>query len=233
MKYTNFGKAALTLLISSAVLVSSGCNALSGVIKSGFDEVKNEIASEISAAGSEIASGLAEAQSELSSAMGEISSTVIEAETAVSSALNEAGSEVSDAFEDIEDNIFGNSTTTVKPADADITFDSETVTESIAETTDTTAAPTVEYHTFRNKKLYDDHYKKHGAEFGNITQQEYLDKANELIIDKSESILHKYSDDNDYLYFNTENNYFLVLSEDGYIRTFFIPSSGIKYWERQ
>lgn len=88
-------------------------------------------------------------------------------------------------------------------------------------------------YSFRSKQLYDSHYKKHGDEFGDITQEEYLEKANELIDNQSDSVLRKRSDDNDYLYFNKDTNEFLVLSEDGYIRTYFIPNSGIKYWERQ
>ena len=34
---------------------------------------------------------------------------------------------------------------------------------------------------------YTDHYKKHGAEFGDITKEEYLELANELIASESES----------------------------------------------
>ena len=72
-----------------------------------------------------------------------------------------------------------------------------------------------------------------GAEFGDITKQEYLDKANALIDDTSDNVLTKREEDGDYLFFNTETGEFLVLSEDGYIRTFFIPDDGIDYWNRQ
>ena len=72
-----------------------------------------------------------------------------------------------------------------------------------------------------------------GAEFGDITKQEYLDKANALIDDTSDNVLTKREEDGDYLFFNTETGEFLVLSEDGYIRTFFIPDDGIDYWDRQ
>ena len=89
------------------------------------------------------------------------------------------------------------------------------------------------YYTFRSKKQYDDHFKKHGSEFGDITKQEYLDMANELIASSSDRVLHKMSNDNDYLFYDQDMNYFLVLSQDGYIRTFFRPSAGISYWNRQ
>ncbi|MCI5946417.1 MAG: hypothetical protein MRZ39_05930 [Oscillospiraceae bacterium] len=87
---------------------------------------------------------------------------------------------------------------------------------------------------FRSEKLFDSHYEKHGAEFGDITQDEYLDLANELINAEGENILHKTEkEDGDFLYYDTETNEFLVLSTDGYIRTFFKPSAGLDYWERQ
>ena len=88
-------------------------------------------------------------------------------------------------------------------------------------------------YTFRTKDLYDEHYKKHGAEFGKITQSEYLTLANELINSGSSNVLHKTEDDGDKLFFDKETGYFAVLSKDGYIRTCFVPDSGIKYWEKQ
>ncbi len=124
---------------------------------------------------------------------------------------------------------------------AETTEKTETKT-TIAETTQktekkTTAAKTEkapQKYYFRNDKLFDSHYEKHGAEFGDITQDEYLALANELINAKGDNILHKTEkEDGDYLYYNTETNEFLVLSTDGYIRTFFKPDAGIDYWERQ
>lgn len=88
-------------------------------------------------------------------------------------------------------------------------------------------------YTFRSDKLYDDHYKKHGAEFGKITKEEYLKLANELIASKSDNVLHKEAADGDRLFFDKEKGWFLVISKDGYIRTFFIPKAGIDYWNRQ
>ncbi len=92
----------------------------------------------------------------------------------------------------------------------------------------------VQKYYFRSEKLFDSHYEKHGAEFGDITQDEYLDLANELINAEGKNILHKTEkEDGDFLYYDTETNEFLVLSTDGYIRTFFKPSAGLDYWERQ
>ena len=88
-------------------------------------------------------------------------------------------------------------------------------------------------YTFRSEKLFNDHFEKHGAEFGKITKDEYLELANRLIASSSDRVLHKTEADGDKLFFDQDTGYFLVLSEDGYIRTFFIPSAGINYWNRQ
>lgn len=117
--------------------------------------------------------------------------------------------------------------------------DAENITETdLSETeapaeTELTEAEEIGY-TFRNDDLYESHYRKHGAEFGNITKEEYLQKANELINSDSPDVLHKTEkEDGDYLFYNPKTNEFLVLSTDGYIRTYFKPDDGIEYWERQ
>ena len=121
---------------------------------------------------------------------------------------------------------------------ANDTIISEEITSAdIPETSEADLSETekaVQKYYFRSEKLFDSHYEKHGAEFGDITQDEYLDLANELINAEGENILHKTEkDDGDFLYYDTETNEFLVLSTDGYIRTFFKPSEGLDYWERQ
>ena len=63
--------------------------------------------------------------------------------------------------------------------------------------------------------------------------EEYLEYANALIASEDEDILTKYSDDGDFMYFRESTGEFLVLADDGYIRTYFIPDDGIEYWNRQ
>ncbi len=84
---------------------------------------------------------------------------------------------------------------------------------------------------FRNQDLYDQHYNKHGHEFGDITKEEYLKLANELFT--SGKALTKTESDGDLLFYDVESNTFGVLSQDGYIRTCFKPDDGIEYWNRQ
>lgn len=121
------------------------------------------------------------------------------------------------------------------------------VTTSATEaTTTTTAAPVeseqsdeveIQYY-FRTQAQYEQHYEKHGQEFtpifGEITMEEYLMYANALIRSDDEEILTKTEkEDGDFMYFRPSTEEFLVLSTDGYIRTYFIPTAGIDYWNRQ
>jgi len=86
-------------------------------------------------------------------------------------------------------------------------------------------------YTFRSQDLYDQHYRKHGSEFGEITQEEYNILANRSIA--SEKVLKKTESDGDLLFYELETNTFTVLSKDGFIRTCFKPDDGIDYWNRQ
>ncbi|MBQ9948597.1 MAG: hypothetical protein IJO91_09440 [Oscillospiraceae bacterium] len=119
-----------------------------------------------------------------------------------------------------------------------------TTTTATTTTPATTTAPPeepqeepFEWFEFRNYSTYESHYEKHGHEFthlfGEITMEEYLEHANELINSDADDILNKYDEDGDYMYFRKSTEEFLVLSKDGYIRTYFIPTAGIDYWNRQ
>ncbi len=126
--------------------------------------------------------------------------------------------------------------TTTPPA-ATTTAPPAATTEAPSTTTATEAEPEEEpieiAYTFRNQSTYDSHYEKHRDEFGDITQDEYLELANKLIFSDADTVLTKYAEDGDFMYFDTATGYFLVLSPDDYIRTFFVPNDGIRYWERQ
>lgn len=85
---------------------------------------------------------------------------------------------------------------------------------------------------FRNKELLDQHYEKHGIEMGFKSAEEYLEAANKVL--ENEDVLHKVeAEDSDDVYYLEETNEFVVVSKDGYIRTYFNPSDGIDYFNRQ
>ncbi len=86
---------------------------------------------------------------------------------------------------------------------------------------------------FRNQDLLDSHYNKHGSEFGNISKEQYLQGANDLINSTSDDILTKTRANGDIIHYNPRTNEFAVKSADGYIRTYFKPSDGLDYFNRQ
>ena len=111
-------------------------------------------------------------------------------------------------------------------------------TEAPTETPQATEAPTQEPeieltdYGFRNKNLRDSHYEKHGIEMGFETVEDYILAANKVI--SNPDALHKLeAEDNDHIYFIEETNEFVVLSQDGYIRTYYIANGGIDYFNRQ
>ena len=85
---------------------------------------------------------------------------------------------------------------------------------------------------FRNEKLLNDHYEKHGKEMGFDSAKSYEAAANEVI--NHPDTLHRIEEeDGDDVYYLEENNGFVIVSIDGYIRTFFYPDDGLAYFNRQ
>ena len=106
-----------------------------------------------------------------------------------------------------------------------------TAMEEQAITTETTQAPMADY-TFRNKDLLQSHYKKHGIEMGFDSAESYLAAAN-AVIANPEALTKTEKEDGDMVYYVEKSNEFVVLSTDGYIRTYFCPDSGRSYFDRQ
>jgi len=85
---------------------------------------------------------------------------------------------------------------------------------------------------FRTKALRDSHFEKHGIEMGFETPEEYIKAAN-MVICNPEALHKLEAEDGDHIYFLEETNEFVVLSQDGYIRTYYIANGGIDYFNRQ
>jgi len=87
---------------------------------------------------------------------------------------------------------------------------------------------------FKTQQLLDSHFKKHAAEFGNITKQQYLKGAQDLVSSKpGGNILTKVRPNGDTIFYNKATNEFAVKTSDGIIRTYFKPTDGINYFNRQ
>ena len=85
---------------------------------------------------------------------------------------------------------------------------------------------------FRNDELLTQHFQKNGNEFSYDTKEEYEAGASAVI--NNPKALHKTeSEDGDDVYYVEDTNEFVVLSTDGYIRTYFKPSGGKSYYDRK
>ena len=87
-------------------------------------------------------------------------------------------------------------------------------------------------YVFRNQRLLNEHYEKHGIEMG-FTSAEAYQAAASAVITNPNSLFKIEAEDGDGVYYLEATNEFVVLSTDGYIRTYFLPSSGKAYFDRQ
>ncbi len=85
---------------------------------------------------------------------------------------------------------------------------------------------------FRNNKLLQQHYDKHGKGMGFASAVEY-EKAAAAVVSNSKALHKKEAEDGDDIYYIKDTNEFVVVSKDGYIRTYFKPDDGINYYNRQ
>ena len=67
---------------------------------------------------------------------------------------------------------------------------------------------------------------------GFSSAEEYLAAAN-AVISNPNALVKTEKEDGDYVYYVEDTNEFVVLSRDGYIRTYFCPDGGRSYFDRQ
>lgn len=85
---------------------------------------------------------------------------------------------------------------------------------------------------FRNSKLLEQHYQKHGVDMGFASAEEYEKAA--AAVPKNPEALHKTeAEDGDDVYYIESTNEFVIVSTDGFLRTYFNPDRGIDYFNRQ
>ena len=117
------------------------------------------------------------------------------------------------------------------PTESSTEDPTETVTEAPTEVP-TEASTVATVYTFRNQKLLDQHYEKHGIEMGFPSAAAYEAAASAVVTNPA--ALHKQEqDDGDFVYYVEATNEFVVLSKDGYIRTYFLPDRGKAYYDKQ
>lgn len=87
---------------------------------------------------------------------------------------------------------------------------------------------------FADSRRLDEHFEKHGAEFGRITKQDYLRQA-QLLRDARVGgpILETVRGDGMTTRFDKQTGAFIAFNPNGIIRTFFKPNDGERYYRRQ
>jgi pyocin large subunit-like protein len=87
---------------------------------------------------------------------------------------------------------------------------------------------------FADSRRLEEHYEKHGAEFGHISKQDYLRQAQLLRDAKAGGpVLETVRADRVTTRFDRETGAFIAFNPDGTIRTFFKPNDGERYYHRQ
>jgi pyocin large subunit-like protein len=87
---------------------------------------------------------------------------------------------------------------------------------------------------FTSSRSLDDHYVKHGNEFGKITKSQYLEMAQDLRDAKLDrDILEAKRADGVITRFHKKKGFFIAFNANGRIRTFFVPNDGERYFRRQ
>ena len=87
---------------------------------------------------------------------------------------------------------------------------------------------------FADQRRLDEHFGKHGAEFGRITKQDYLRQA-QLLRDAKVGgpVLEVVRRDGVVTRYDQQTGAFIAFNANGVIRTFFKPNDGERYWRRQ
>ncbi|MGN0073081.1 MAG: hypothetical protein ACI36W_04710 [Coriobacteriales bacterium] len=87
-------------------------------------------------------------------------------------------------------------------------------------------------YTFRSQRQLSEHFEKHGREMGYESPGAYERAASRVATNPAS--LHKTEkEDGDDVYYLVTSNEFVVVSTDGFIRTYFCPDSGKRYYDRQ
>ena len=90
---------------------------------------------------------------------------------------------------------------------------------------------TVEYH-FKTSKNLSEHYKKHGIDMGFDSKEAY-EKAASDVVNNPNALCKTEAEDGDYVYYIEDTNEFVIVSTEGFLRTYFLPDAGRKYFDRQ
>ena len=87
---------------------------------------------------------------------------------------------------------------------------------------------------FPSEKKFNKHIEKHLQEYDNITEEEYLETARELLADNLSEDVEGFVSDEGFLFkYRKSTNDFSIGRSDGNISTLFKPKEGYEYWLEQ
>jgi pyocin large subunit-like protein len=87
---------------------------------------------------------------------------------------------------------------------------------------------------FRSRRLLEEHYEKHGSEFGDVTRAQYLRLAQDLRDRPAGGdVLEIVRDDGTISRFDRATGTFVAFDDDGTLHTCFRPRDGERYFRRQ
>ena len=104
--------------------------------------------------------------------------------------------------------------------------------EAAAPTSSPAPLQTPKLITFRNESLLREHFDKHGKEMG-FTDAKAYEQAAAAVFTNPLSLHKVEAEDNDDVYYLESTNEFVIVSTDGYIRTYFKPDKGKVYFDQQ
>lgn len=122
-------------------------------------------------------------------------------------------------------------TTTSAESSAEYTTTTAETTATAPQTTAAAAVSAPSPH-FRNEERLKEHYEKHGIEMGFATPAEY-EAAAAAVVNSPDALNKLEKEDGDDVYYIESTNEFVIVSTDGYIRTYYHPTNGKEYFDNQ
>ena len=87
---------------------------------------------------------------------------------------------------------------------------------------------------FASEQIFQKHYNKHVKEFGKISAQEYLERANIFVdVPLSDDVVQLVRSDGSISKYCFSTNEFVVVTTDGNIRTYFKSETKRAYWDEE
>ncbi len=87
-------------------------------------------------------------------------------------------------------------------------------------------------HFFRDGEKLQEHFIEHGKETNSFSAEEYLIKANAVILNPKAKMKYEADEnDNDKIYYLSDTGEIAFVATDGFIRTYFIADD--EYFDRQ